>query len=110
MHGGNYCSRELFELSRFACANVCYFLSSNPFEVVKQQVQLRLHETTAEGFSAVWRLEGPRGFFVGMGTSMLRDVPFAALQLSLWEWMKVKALGELPAFLFLCRYFLGTKM
>ncbi|CDJ37040.1 mitochondrial carrier domain-containing protein, putative [Eimeria tenella] len=68
----------------------------NPFEVVKQQVQLRLHETTAEGFSAVWRLEGPRGFFVGMGTSMLRDVPFAALQLSLWEWMKVKALGQDP--------------
>lgn len=41
---------------------------------------------------------------------MLRDVPFAALQLSLWEWMKVKALGELRAFLFLCCYFLGTKM
>ncbi|CDI87052.1 mitochondrial carrier domain-containing protein, putative [Eimeria praecox] len=68
----------------------------NPFEVVKQQVQLGLHASTSEGFSAVWRLEGPRGFFVGLGTSMLRDVPFAAMQLSLWEWFKLKALGESP--------------
>ncbi|CDJ60650.1 mitochondrial carrier domain-containing protein, putative [Eimeria maxima] len=69
----------------------------NPFEVVKQQVQLGLHASTAKGFSAVWRLEGPRGFFVGLGTSMLRDVPFAAMQLSLWEWLKLKTLGESPS-------------
>ncbi|KAL8431582.1 hypothetical protein Efla_000628 [Eimeria flavescens] len=68
----------------------------NPFEVVKQQVQLGLHPSTAAGFANVWRHEGLRGFFVGMGTSMLRDVPFAALQLSLWEWMKLKSLGKNP--------------
>lgn len=32
-----------------------------------------------------------------MGTSMLRDVPFAALQISLWEYMKLKALGMSPS-------------
>ncbi|KAL8452207.1 hypothetical protein Emed_001514 [Eimeria media] len=68
----------------------------NPFEVVKQQVQLGLHPSTAIGFKSVWRHEGLRGFFVGMGTSMLRDVPFAALQLFLWEWMKLKFLGKKP--------------
>lgn len=76
-----------------SAATVFALACRNPFEVVKQQVQLGLHASTAEGFSAVWRLEGMRGFFVGLGTSMLRDVPFAAMQLSLWEWFKLKALG-----------------
>lgn len=77
-----------------AIAEMSACVIRNPFEVVKQQVQLGLHESTAAGFQAVWRFGGFQGFFVGMGTSMLRDVPFAALQLSLWEWLKLKLLGE----------------
>ncbi|XP_022592736.2 S-adenosylmethionine mitochondrial carrier protein [Cyclospora cayetanensis] len=89
-------SHTMTHILAAAVAEASACVIRNPFEVVKQQVQLGLYESTPEGFAAVWRHGGTRGFFVGMGASMLRDVPFAALQLSIWEWMKLKTLGESP--------------
>lgn len=53
--------------------------------MVKQQVQLGMHKSTLRGFCALARQGGLREFFVGFNAAAARDVPFAAIQLALWE-------------------------
>jgi solute carrier family 25 (mitochondrial carrier protein), member 16 len=67
---------------------------SYPFEVVRRRMQvggltspdrwLRWGETV----SAVWRVGGWRGFYVGLGIGYLKVVPMTAVSFAVWQSMK----------------------
>ncbi|MES1909681.1 MAG: hypothetical protein MHM6MM_002382 [Cercozoa sp. M6MM] len=56
-----------------------------PFEVVKQQMQVGLHTDTRTAVLSIMRAQGPRGFFAGLGSTVVREIPFDVIEFSLWE-------------------------
>lgn len=60
----------------------------NPFEVIKQQMQSGLHPSTREAVRAVLRIDGWRGFYAGYGSTVLREIPFDAIEFVLYERLK----------------------
>ena len=62
-----------------------------PVEVIKQRMQVATRGTTSgQIISDIFRNEGPQGLFRGFSTTVIREVPFSAIQFPLWEWLKCK--------------------
>ena len=61
----------------------------NPFEVVKQQMQIGLDTNLADTVSNIYRLRGIRGFWAGYFSLICREIPFSAIQLPVYETMKI---------------------
>eukprot|EP01017_Pseudomicrothorax_dubius_P022462 TRINITY_DN2431_c0_g1_i2.p1 TRINITY_DN2431_c0_g1~~TRINITY_DN2431_c0_g1_i2.p1 ORF type:complete len:281 (+),score=43.10 TRINITY_DN2431_c0_g1_i2:127-969(+) len=57
----------------------------NPLEVCKQQMQIGLHKDIWETLRAVYRV---KGFYAGYFSTVLRDVPFGAIQFPIYEFLK----------------------
>lgn len=56
-----------------------------PTENVKQKLQANVYKTTGECLRGIIGSSGPRGFFAGYWTTVLRDVPFSFIQFPLYE-------------------------
>ena len=59
-----------------------------PSEVLKQQVQGGLHSSFQSAISSIYKTSGVRGFYRGFTGQILRDVPFRAVQLPSYEFVK----------------------
>lgn len=75
-------------LTASASAEVFTAAVRNPFEVVKQQMQAGMHSSTPDAIRSLVRAEGVRGFYAGYLTLVARDIPFDALQFTLYEFLK----------------------
>ena len=73
-----------------ALADVAVCAVRNPFEVVKQQMQVGIHTSTVGAVKEIARVEGLRGFYAGYWSTVLREMPFDALQFALYEALKRK--------------------
>lgn len=56
-----------------------------PSEVVKQQMQAGMFETTGEALSSIWKSKGFAGLYQGYFGGVARDVPFRVAQLTCFE-------------------------
>mmetsp|Transcript_19330 Transcript_19330/g.37226 ORF Transcript_19330/g.37226 Transcript_19330/m.37226 type:complete len:274 (-) Transcript_19330:375-1196(-) len=63
-------------------------LVSVPTEVVKQRMQAGHFGSLREAAHSIMTKEGPKGFYTGYRTMLLREIPFALIQFPLWEGMK----------------------
>jgi len=63
-------------------------LVRNPFEVMKQQMQIGLNSTMKETFQHIIKTSGVRGFYAGIDSLVLREIPFSAIQFPIYEYMK----------------------
>mgnify|MGYP003387405165 CR=1 FL=1 len=70
-------------ISQMAC------LVRVPTEVIKLRLQTGRYDRALVGIKSLFVEEGIRGFYRGFGTTLLRDVPFSAIQFPLYEKMKV---------------------
>lgn len=59
-----------------------------PFEIVKQQMQAGMHTTPSNAVKKIVSIHGISGLWMGMSTTVARDIPFDCIQFSLWEEMK----------------------
>jgi solute carrier family 25 (mitochondrial carnitine/acylcarnitine transporter), member 20/29 len=65
-------------------AGEALWLSSYPFDVVKSKMQTdglgprARYASMRDCFAQTWRLEGPRGFWKGLGPTLLRAMPVSA--------------------------------
>lgn len=59
-----------------------------PSEVIKQQLQAGIHPTILSAIQHTWYNKGWNGFYVGYGSSVVRDVPFRVMQLASYELVK----------------------
>lgn len=69
-------------------ADVAVCAVRNPFEVVKQQMQLGLHADTRSALRTILAVDGVRGLYAGYGSTVLREIPFDAIEFGLYEAMK----------------------
>jgi len=80
---------------RFLCAAFSMFVCSFilvPGEVLKvrlQSVGVAAHTNLMGVISTIMKQDGIKGFFVGYGATLLRDVPYTALELGIYENLKI---------------------
>lgn len=77
-----------------AAADVAVTVVRNPFEVVKQQMQVGMHASTASAVRSIFRAEGPRGFYAGFFSTVSREIPFDAIEFALYELFKRRRARE----------------
>ncbi|KXL44514.1 hypothetical protein M433DRAFT_4965 [Acidomyces richmondensis BFW] len=88
--GGNASGHHPFAAGKStsgACATIASDAFMNPFDVIKQRMQL--HGSTYRSISdcarTVWRNEGFKAFYVSYPTTLTMTVPFTALQFMAYE-------------------------
>jgi solute carrier family 25 S-adenosylmethionine transporter 26 len=59
-----------------------------PTENTKQKVQAGMYSSAKESFLSIYRTLGIRGFYVGYGTTIARELPFSFIQYPLYEKLK----------------------
>eukprot|EP00928_Gymnodinium_smaydae_P058773 TRINITY_DN4197_c1_g1_i2.p1 TRINITY_DN4197_c1_g1~~TRINITY_DN4197_c1_g1_i2.p1 ORF type:complete len:293 (+),score=71.83 TRINITY_DN4197_c1_g1_i2:71-880(+) len=71
-----------------SCGEIMACLVRVPTEVVKQRMQAGQHASLREAATTIISRDGPKGFYTGYLTTVLREIPFALIQFPLWERMK----------------------
>ncbi|XP_063229920.1 S-adenosylmethionine mitochondrial carrier protein homolog [Bacillus rossius redtenbacheri] len=83
--------RPLAHVGAACAAEVASCLAKVPTEVVKQRSQACPGAAAPSPLGvlrAALAAEGPRGLYRGLASTVLRELPFAALQFPLWELLK----------------------
>lgn len=84
-------------------ATVVHDAIMTPMDVMKQRLQLGYHTGMLDCFRQVLAVEGPRAFFVSYPTTLLMNVPYAAILVASHESLKLvlnpSGGNNLPAFL-----------
>ncbi|KAL1303142.1 hypothetical protein AAFC00_006574 [Neodothiora populina] len=72
-----------------ACATIASDAFMNPFDVIKQRMQVHgsIYSSVSQCARAVFRNEGLRAFYVSYPTTLAMTVPFTALQFTAYESM-----------------------
>ena len=91
-------AHELFDdeeaymgLALFLCAALAFVASSVaivPGELLKQRMQMGQYDDLVSGVSSIWQTDGLGGFFAGYWGVCLRDIPYTALELGLYDNLK----------------------
>jgi solute carrier family 25 S-adenosylmethionine transporter 26 len=71
-----------------ALADIAVCTVRNPFEVVKQQLQAGLHTNTQTALRTILRVDGVKGLYAGYFSTIIREIPFDAIEFALYEQMK----------------------
>uniref|UniRef100_A0A7S3K3J8 Mitochondrial carrier protein n=1 Tax=Aureoumbra lagunensis TaxID=44058 RepID=A0A7S3K3J8_9STRA len=88
-------SEEWIPATRFACAAAAFVACSVvlvPGELLKQRLQAGMYPGLLTGIGSIWTKEGPRAFFTGYGSTLVRDVPYTMLELGLYDLFKSAAI------------------
>jgi solute carrier family 25 S-adenosylmethionine transporter 26 len=91
--GGNFLS-TVNHMSSAAFADIGCCVVRVPFEVVKQQLQAGLHNSAFSAFRHIVKNAGPRGLYVGFWSTVLREMPFDALEFASYEYLKANYLKK----------------
>ncbi|WFD30848.1 Fe(2+) transporter [Malassezia sp. CBS 17886] len=91
MTGGHRPGFQLLSTSvAGACATIVSDAFMNPFDVIKQRMQLagNQFQTLTQCARGLYHAEGLRGFYVSYPTTLTMSVPFTAIQFVTYEWTK----------------------
>lgn len=80
-------------------AEICCNLLKNPFEVMKQNLQVGSEPTLGASFSYIKKTHGFRGFYIGLNSLLLREIPFSCVQMPLYELIKMCYISSDRSFL-----------
>lgn len=69
-------------------AEICSSVVRVPFEQMKQRLQAGQHTRLFGLFSKVLRQRGWCGVYTGLLPQILRDIPFSAIQMPMYDWLK----------------------
>eukprot|EP00568_Trieres_chinensis_P006852 CAMPEP_0183299012 /NCGR_PEP_ID=MMETSP0160_2-20130417/5850_1 /TAXON_ID=2839 ORGANISM="Odontella Sinensis, Strain Grunow 1884" /NCGR_SAMPLE_ID=MMETSP0160_2 /ASSEMBLY_ACC=CAM_ASM_000250 /LENGTH=380 /DNA_ID=CAMNT_0025461153 /DNA_START=59 /DNA_END=1198 /DNA_ORIENTATION=- len=75
----------------FGCAAAAYMASSViliPGELIKQRMQMGQASGFSAAVSSIWKNDGITGFFAGYQGVWLRDIPYTALELGIYDNVK----------------------
>jgi solute carrier family 25 S-adenosylmethionine transporter 26 len=68
-----------------AMADVAACTVRVPFELIKQRLQMGLHTGTLDAARSIYRAGGVRGLYAGFLSTVLREIPFDAIEFALYE-------------------------
>lgn len=78
----------LCHMAAAGCGEAVTAIVRMPFETVKQQVQAGQFKTPTECIRHIVNTQGPRGFWKGYVSLVLREIPFSFIQFPLYEFFK----------------------
>jgi solute carrier family 25 S-adenosylmethionine transporter 26 len=84
-------NKNLLSAALFACAALSFVTSSViavPGELLKQHLQMGHYDGCWEAASSIWEAQGLAGFYQGYDGVFLRDVPYTAMELGLYDLFK----------------------
>lgn len=93
-HHNNVLSDNSINMLGGMAAEVCANTIRTPFEIVKQQMQVGLDTSIKSTFQNIHKIRGFRGTFcsiglyAGFGSLIIREIPFSAIQMPIYEAMK----------------------
>jgi len=71
-----------------ACGEVAACLIRVPTEIVKQRMQVGMHDSLKSCVRNILQTDGPLGLFRGYTTTVGREIPFSFIQFPIWEGLK----------------------
>ncbi|KAI7865462.1 mitochondrial carrier domain-containing protein [Spinellus fusiger] len=73
-----------------ACATFVHDAAMNPFDVIKQRMQLKdsIYRTVRECTRQVYAKEGLAAFYVSLPTTLAMSIPFQSIQFATYEWLR----------------------
>jgi solute carrier family 25 S-adenosylmethionine transporter 26 len=80
----------LAQMMAATLAETCACLVRVPTEVVKQRMQVGVHKSVLEAVPSIIKVDGISGLYNGYGITIMREIPFSAIQFPLYEKLKVK--------------------
>ena len=75
----------------FLCAAIAFAASSIiavPGELLKQQLQMGHYKNIIDAISSIWESYGFEGYFLGYSGVFMRDIPYTALELGMYDLIK----------------------
>jgi solute carrier family 25 S-adenosylmethionine transporter 26 len=87
----------LFRAALFGCAAMSFVTSSViavPGELLKQLLQVGHFQSCFDAVESIWQANGIAGFYQGYDGMFLRDVPYTALELGLYDLFKGLYMSE----------------
>ena len=73
-----------------AIANSINMIILNPFELVKQNMQYSEFSQTRTAIKTIWQRRGIRGFYAGYLPLLVRELPYATIDLACFEFLLKK--------------------
>lgn len=71
-----------------AVGEVLWSIFRNPFEVIKQQMQIGLDSQVTSTCRNILKAKGFAGFYSGFLSLLLREIPYTAIQMPIYEQLK----------------------
>merc|ERR1712107_714476 len=71
-----------------SCGEVAACLVRVPTSVCTQRLQVGQYTSLSEVMSETFRSKGIRGFYIGYGTTVAREIPFSFIQFPIYEAFK----------------------
>mmetsp|Transcript_17469 Transcript_17469/g.30412 ORF Transcript_17469/g.30412 Transcript_17469/m.30412 type:complete len:416 (+) Transcript_17469:256-1503(+) len=86
-------NRVLVEVCCAAFSESCALITYVPSEVVAKRLQVanskfHMYSSTIHAITTIVRVEGVRGLYTGLTSTAMRDIPFTAIQLPVFEFLK----------------------
>lgn len=75
-------------------AEVLGVLVRNPFEIMKQQLQVGNEKTLSGIFGHIYNSYGVRGLYRGFGSLIAREIPFSCIQMPTYEFFKSRFVSQ----------------
>jgi solute carrier family 25 S-adenosylmethionine transporter 26 len=72
-----------------AIAESTQALIRNPFEVIKQNLQVGKYHSNLEACYDIFKHKGIGGFYQGYFTLIMREIPFSSIQFPFYEILKM---------------------
>ncbi|KAF8926165.1 putative MRS4-protein of the mitochondrial carrier family [Dissophora ornata] len=89
--GGNATGHHLVAAAAAgACATIAHDALMNPFDVIKQRMQVHgsVYRSVVECASKVYRAEGLRAFYISYPTTLTMTIPFQSIQFATYEYLR----------------------
>lgn len=72
-----------------ASGEIAQALVRNPFEVIKQNLQVGKYHNNFEAARDIFKHKGLRGFYSGYYSLIMREIPFSGIQFPFYEILKM---------------------
>lgn len=71
-----------------SCGEVMACMVRVPTAIVTQNMQVGRYATMNEAITSTWKSGGARAFYMGYGTTVIREIPFSFIQFPIYEQLK----------------------
>lgn len=76
------------------CGEVSQTFLRNPFELIKQNMQLGRYNSISQAVTEIYKINGLSGFYRGYFVTVMREIPFGIIQYPLYEKLKKRQISK----------------